>query len=154
MLDTRLEGRDRGLEYANDMVYLPQTNADEPRKPDVDAFRANLQDPTRTLLGAKQERWLIDSVERSTRRGAIWQVLGQQVLMANVGIPKISESALAEGDMSEQRKKYTAFLQALARAGDAVEFGCLGRLSRESGSHRTDACGQKCQYGCPRWGHA
>ena len=38
MLDTRLEGRDWGLEYANDMVYPPQTNADEPRKPDVDAF--------------------------------------------------------------------------------------------------------------------
>ena len=36
--------------------------------------------------------------------------------MANVGIPKISESALAEGDMSEQRKN-TAFLQALGAQG-------------------------------------
>ena len=89
MLDTRLEGRDRGLEYANDMEHRPQTNADEPRKPDVEAFRAKLHDPTRTLLGDRQERWLADEIERSTGRGATWQVLGQQVLIGNVGIPKI-----------------------------------------------------------------
>ena len=117
MLDTRLEGRDRGLEYANDMVYLPQTNADEPRKPDVGAFRAKLQDPSRMLLGTEQERWLSEEVMRSTGRGATWQVLGQQVLMGNVGIPKIRESALAKSDMSEQRKRYTAFLQALGAQG-------------------------------------
>ena len=117
MLDTRLEGRDRGFEYAKDMVYLPQTNADEPRKPDVAAFRAKLQDPTRTLLGAKQEAWLSDSVARSTSRGATWQVLGQQILMGNVGIPKLSQSALADSGMSEQRKKYTAFMQALGAQG-------------------------------------
>ena len=117
MLDTRLEGRDRGLEYANDMVYLPQTNADEPRKPDVGAFRAKLHDPSRMLLGTEQERWLSEVVMRSTGRGATWQVLGQQVLMGNVGIPKIRESALAKSDMSEQRKRYTAFLQALGAQG-------------------------------------
>ena len=54
---------------------------------------------------------------RSTGRGATWQVLGQQVLIGNVGIPKIQESALAKSDMSEQRKKYTAFLQALGAQG-------------------------------------
>ena len=117
MLDTRLEGRDRGLEYANDMEYRPQINADEPRKPDVEAFRAKLHDPSRTLLGDRQERWLADEIERSTGRGATWQVLGQQVLIGNVGIPKIQESALAKSDMSEQRKKYTAFLQALGAQG-------------------------------------
>ena len=117
MLDTRLEGRDRGFEYGKDMVYLPQIDADEPRKPDLDAFRTNLQDPSRTLLGAKQERWLSDSVAQSTSRGATWQVLGQQVLMGNVGVPKISDAALAESDMSEQRKKYAAFMQALGTQG-------------------------------------
>ena len=117
MLDTRLEGRDRGFEYGKDMVYLPQIDADEPRKPDLNAFRTNLQDPSRTLLGAKQERWLSDSVAQSTSRGATWQVLGQQVLMGNVGIPTISESALAESGMSEQRKKYAAFMQALGTQG-------------------------------------
>jgi alkaline phosphatase D len=37
--------------------------------------------------------------------------------MGNVGIPKLSQSALADSGMSEQRKKYTAFMQALGAQG-------------------------------------
>ena len=38
-------------------------------------------DPAATLLGATQEKWLLDSLDRSQRR---WNVLPQQVMMARV----------------------------------------------------------------------
>ena len=36
-------------------------------------------EPARTLLGARQERWLLDGIGRSPAR---WQVLAQQVMVA------------------------------------------------------------------------
>jgi alkaline phosphatase D len=38
-------------------------------------------DPAATLLGADQERWLLDALDRSTGR---WNILPQQVMMAEV----------------------------------------------------------------------
>ena len=40
-----------------------------------------LQDSTRTMLGAAQERWLFDGLDRSTAR---WNVIAQQTLMAQL----------------------------------------------------------------------
>ena len=40
-----------------------------------------VSDPNATLLGAAQERWLFDAMSKSKRR---WNVLPQQVMMANV----------------------------------------------------------------------
>jgi alkaline phosphatase D len=41
----------------------------------------DLRDPTRTLLGADQERWLLDTLRTSQAR---WNVLAQQTLMARL----------------------------------------------------------------------
>jgi len=41
------------------------------------------RDPTRSLLGAEQRRWLAEGLRRS---GARWQVLGQQVMFAPVDL--------------------------------------------------------------------
>jgi alkaline phosphatase D len=51
---------------------------------------AGLDDANRTLLGGTQEQWLFEEFRMSTRRGARWRLLAQQVLfssMAPSGIP-------------------------------------------------------------------
>ena len=117
MLDTRLVGRDRGLEYATDMLYAPALEGEAPVA-DVAAFKdQRLNDPTRTLLGKDQEEWLDDALRQSVDRGAVWQVLGQQVLMGSVGIPTIPTDDLAGGEMSQERRQYISFMQALGAQG-------------------------------------
>lgn len=75
MLDTRVVGRDEQLSYAN--YFTPQgfNTAD---------FQQDWLNPNRTILGATQKQWLMNTVAGS---GASWQVLGQQVLMGKVMIP-------------------------------------------------------------------
>ena len=69
MLDTRLYGRD----------LQPDAGEDRSRE----AVVAAMEDPTRRLLGAEQERWLDEQLQHS--HGARWQCIGQQVMvMPNV----------------------------------------------------------------------
>lgn len=75
MLDTRIIGRDEQLAYTN---YLTQTGIDAAR------FAADVGDPNRTMLGAEQRLWLETAFAGST---ALWQVLGQQVLMGRMTLP-------------------------------------------------------------------
>lgn len=75
MLDTRLIGRDKQLDYAN---FFTATGFD------ATGFTAAVADPTRQLMGAEQTRWLQQQLGAST---ATWQVLGQQVLMGRMNIP-------------------------------------------------------------------
>ena len=65
MLDTRVIGRDQQVDTAGYLAGL-----------------AN--DPARQLLGTEQQAWLTGRLQAST---ALWQVLGQQVLMARMHIP-------------------------------------------------------------------
>jgi len=88
MLDTRLIGRSRPLDYAAD---IPTRDGD----PDLDAFRGQLQDSTRTLLGPQQLDWLGSAIERSN---APWQILGQQVLMGRLRAPDLLDVARFEED--------------------------------------------------------
>jgi len=67
MLDTRVIGRDRQVDSDN---YT-----------DFDAYLADLNDPSRQMLGRDQLAWLDAQVAAS---GARWQVLGQQVLMGRM----------------------------------------------------------------------
>ena len=75
MLDTRLIGRDKQLDYAN---YFTATGFD------AAGFTAAVADPARQLMGAEQTTWLQQQLRAST---ATWQVLGQQVLMGRMNIP-------------------------------------------------------------------
>lgn len=63
MLDTRINGRSE----QTDII-------------DEDRF-----DESRTLLGFDQEDWLYNQLSDSQVRGATWRVLGQQVMMAQLG---------------------------------------------------------------------
>jgi len=77
MLDTRLIGRDAGLDYGQ--FIDPQTGA-----LDIAGFQAAVGSPTRTMLGLEQLQWLQGSMQYSQ---ATWQVLGQQVLMGRMMLP-------------------------------------------------------------------
>ncbi len=73
MLDTRLIGRDKQVEFAD--LLNPATAA---------TAQAALYSPMRELLGSTQGTWLNGKIVSSS---ATWQVLGQQVLMARVEFP-------------------------------------------------------------------
>ncbi|MFC6997335.1 alkaline phosphatase D family protein [Rufibacter roseus] len=75
MLDTRIIGRDKQIDYAN---YFTSTGLNAP------AFLAAWQNPSRTLLGTEQRTWLSNKLQTSTAK---WQVLGSQVLMSKIFIP-------------------------------------------------------------------
>jgi len=73
MLDTRLIGREKQVEFAD--LLNPATAV---------KAQADLYSPTRELLGSTQGTWLNGKIASSA---ATWQVLGQQVLMARVEFP-------------------------------------------------------------------
>ena len=75
MLDTRLIGREKQLDYAN---YTTQQGLNSA------AFITDLTRADRQLLGTTQTAWLQQQMTAST---ATWQVLGQQVLMGRMDIP-------------------------------------------------------------------
>ncbi|MDZ4376069.1 MAG: alkaline phosphatase D family protein [Phenylobacterium sp.] len=81
MIETRLGARDLQLNLDRD---LP-TTADG--KPDVPAFLRKLADPSRRMLGERQEGWIAGELERSVKAGHAWQVIGNQVVMAQVVAP-------------------------------------------------------------------
>ena len=72
MLDTRLYGRD------------PQPDANGETDPEQIGRR--LDDASRRMLGAEQEAWFEDELERST---AVWQVVGQQIMVSPVRTPDL-----------------------------------------------------------------
>jgi alkaline phosphatase D len=75
MLDTRLIGRDRQLDYA---TYVNAGVLNET------AFQTDWQNDQRTILGSEQRTWL----EQALGNGAAtWQVLGQQVMMQKMYLP-------------------------------------------------------------------
>lgn len=73
MLETRLLGRDKGIELPD--LVNPATQA---------AALASLSSTSRQILGATQQTWLQQQMAASS---ATWQVLGQQVLMARMAFP-------------------------------------------------------------------
>lgn len=57
--------------------------------PDRAALDALLNAPGRELMGQAQEQWLADELTRS-KQGSVWQLLGNQILMAKVDAPDLS----------------------------------------------------------------
>ena len=75
MLDTRIIGRDKQLNYAD---YFNTDGS-------LDAsFSTDWLNPNRTILGAEQRTWLSSQLSSNTLP---WQVLGSQVLMGKYYIP-------------------------------------------------------------------
>ena len=83
MVETRLAARGEPLDY-NDKT-LPVVDG----KPDVAHFLKILNDPSRQLMGDRQEKWLAGELDRSVKAGEAWQVLGNQIVMARVSPPNL-----------------------------------------------------------------
>jgi alkaline phosphatase D len=79
MVETRFASRSHQLSFA-DMEMTPAGAA---------AFDAKRRDPARQLLGPAQARWLADGLKTSHAAGRPWQVLGNQVVMAEVFGPDV-----------------------------------------------------------------
>jgi alkaline phosphatase D len=75
MLDTRVIGRDKQLDYADFMT---------PTGLDAAGFAKAMANPARQLMGQTQTQWLQQQMAASS---ATWQVLGQQVVMGRMEIP-------------------------------------------------------------------
>ncbi|AZJ33446.1 alkaline phosphatase D [Tenacibaculum mesophilum] len=76
MLDTRIVGRDKQLEYS---AYYDEKGAF-----DAAAFQQAWLNPQRTLLGTTQLGWLESELAASN---STWQLIGQQVLMGKMLVP-------------------------------------------------------------------
>jgi alkaline phosphatase D len=87
MLDTRLIGRDKQVEFADLLNPAKATTA-----------QATLYSATRELMGTTQSTWLTGKIATST---ATWQVLGQQVLMARMEFPVSVLSALNPATLTD-----------------------------------------------------
>lgn len=85
MVETRLLARSKQRDYAE----MPMRQLDGKSVPDFTAFTAERADPSRQLLGDQQERWLAETLKASVADGCAWQILGNQVVMAQVKGPDL-----------------------------------------------------------------
>ncbi|HEX2560385.1 alkaline phosphatase D family protein [Phenylobacterium sp.] len=93
MVETRLAARDKPLNYLAD---LPPTAGEA----EVAAFKARLADPQRRLMSDEQLDWI---AAEAARPGPVWQVLGNQVLMARIYPPDMVQM-IGEGKIEELGK--------------------------------------------------
>lgn len=97
MLETRLCGRDKQLNYAD--YYTPSF--------DAATFTADLTSSSRSMTGSEELAWLQGSMAASS---ATWQVLGQQVLMGKMSLPAeiLSSVAVLQSDSATDEQKAAA----------------------------------------------
>lgn len=79
MLDTRIFGRDKQLDYNN--FIKPTKNG---LILDNNRFIKAMSNPNRQMMGVFQQNWITTNMQIQTAK---WQILGQQVLMARMNIP-------------------------------------------------------------------
>jgi alkaline phosphatase D len=102
MLDTRVIGRDRS---PNDVCDVAEVN-----------------DPSRSLLGAEQEAWFFAQLASSRDRGARWRVIGQQVAFGQfLGNPPVA-GCIGSTD------KWGAFSAARGRVLDTLDAGKIDNV--------------------------
>lgn len=80
--ETRVTGRSKQLELAQALAG----------RGDMAKALAEFRDgpwsaKDRTLMGARQEKWLYDGLAASTRKGTAWQIVAQQIVMGNGRFP-------------------------------------------------------------------
>ncbi|MGE0596457.1 MAG: alkaline phosphatase [Hyphomonadaceae bacterium] len=69
---------------------------------DLQALDAMLNAPERALLGQAQEEWLAAELRTSAQSGAVWQVIGNQIMFAPVAAPDLSATPPALAAALEQ----------------------------------------------------
>jgi alkaline phosphatase D len=81
LIDTRQIGRVRQLDYRRALGLRLLSDGDGAAAAAEEFRRTQLADPSRTLLGTEQERWLANEFAASRDRGQTWQVVAQQIAM-------------------------------------------------------------------------
>ncbi|TOD42362.1 alkaline phosphatase D family protein [Vibrio parahaemolyticus] len=98
MLDTRLVGRDKPLDYFS--LSAPTIEA-------IGGLVAQSRSADRELLGTEQLAWLMNEFNT---HDAKWNVLGQQVLMSRMELPSSVMTAMFQLFTSTEEKKTEALL--------------------------------------------
>ncbi|HDF8079017.1 TPA: alkaline phosphatase D family protein [Vibrio parahaemolyticus] len=98
MLDTRLVGRDKPLDYFS--LSVPTMEA-------IGGLVAQSRSADRELLGTEQLAWLM---KEFNTHDAKWNVLGQQVLMSRMELPSSVMTAMFQLFTSTEEKKTEALL--------------------------------------------
>ncbi|WP_273988207.1 alkaline phosphatase D family protein [Vibrio parahaemolyticus] len=98
MLDTRLVGRDKPLDYFS--LSAPTMEA-------IGGLVAQSRSADRELLGTEQLAWLM---KEFNTHDAKWNVLGQQVLMSRMELPSSVMTAMFQLFTSKEEKKTEALL--------------------------------------------
>ncbi|EHR5762156.1 alkaline phosphatase [Vibrio parahaemolyticus] len=112
MLDTRLVGRDKPLDYFS--LNAPTMEA-------IGGLVAQSRSADRELLGTEQLAWLM---KEFNTHDAKWNVLGQQVLMSRMELPSSVMTAMFQLFTSTEEKKTEALL--------AVNTAITGYLAEPS----------------------
>ena len=107
MLDTRMAGRSRQLDYAT---------LDEN---DPSPFIAALLDARRSMLGTAQELWL--GAQLAGPRNTVWDLIGQQVMVAPLYVPRL-QVPIAD-PLIEQFNDIARFGDALVAQGTLEGLG-------------------------------
>ncbi len=111
-LESRLTGRSEEISWFEELGG--KAPAEAPFAAAAALQRVN--DPARTMLGPVQEDWLADGFTQSVERGAAWQVLANQVIMAQVKPPNL-EAALTDAQKAAQDVGYIQQLIPFSQLG-------------------------------------
>ena len=138
-LETRLMARSEQLEYAD---IIPGLKTPE----DIEQFRREvLNDPTREMLGAAQLDYFERVLKRSTAKGQTWRVVANQVIMAEVFAPDLTDR-VSEEQLVDFEKKWSGARAFVKFTGLGLPFNLdawdgypaarerLYRMAREAGA--------------------
>jgi len=100
MLETRLNARTKQLSYVN--YFDVNGNFDTAN------FLADITSDQQVLLGETQLQWLQGQLQNSS---SIWQVLGQQIIMAKVNLPAELLVPIGKLDYVQSKEEYDALIE-------------------------------------------
>ncbi len=104
MLETRLNARTKQLSYAN---YFDATGGF-----DASSFVTDVTSDTQVLLGETQLQWLQNQMQSSS---AVWQVLGQQVIMAKINLPAELLVPIGQLEYVQTQEEYKDLIEQINR---------------------------------------
>lgn len=94
MLETRLTGRDKQVTYEDDFpIDVDADETDPAVRAEVARFLDEIVgDPGREMMGLNQQAFVRKTLVNSRRAGKPWQVLGNQVMLAQVTAPDYTKT--------------------------------------------------------------
>ena len=142
--ETRLTARSQRLDLG-----LVAAGAEDVAAAYADLRDRTLVDPARTLMGAEQEAWLNAGLAASTRRGARWQVLTQQVVMGDLMMPPVPEGMLEGLNLPIETAGYLKGASAAAEAGLPFNLDGWGGFPRRALAPAGRRPGRRCRPSRP-----